>query len=248
MIMQKHRKISALFSFLPATAIVLSLSVTPTYAVGTTVCTGTLSSGTYQNIKVPTGATCTLNDVTVNGNIKGQAGASLIMSSSVVNGNVKLKSPATIGIGGPPLTGPIIGNTIRGNLYIKGATSDVLIADNTINGNVKVRKASGPSVVVGENAQNRIKGNLNVSNNNSPFGRVTGNVVNGNLKGLNNKIASNSFSNNNVGGNMKYNSNVGSNGIYTNNVAARLVCFSNSTAPFGGGNIAAVKLGQCSSL
>lgn len=235
--------LAVLFAILSA-----NLSGAPAYAASSTICTGALSSGTYRNIKVPAGATCTLSGVTVLGSINGLVGSSLIMSSSMVNGSVLLSSPATVGIGGPPLTGPIIGNTIRGSMTLTAPSSDVLVSGNTIGGNVSVTGAVGPSLVVGENAPNLIGGSLNVSNNNVPFARITGNTIRGNLRGLSNYIASNSFSNNIVNGSMTYSSNVGSNGIYTNQVTGRLSCYSNSGDPFGGGNTASSKLGQCTSL
>ena len=93
-------------------------------------CTGVAAfpnNRTGNDITVPTGATCTLSNVTVGGNVTVQPGGSLVMQGATIGGNLTANSPASIRIDALPsscaATSCSQPSIIRGDATISGTSS-----------------------------------------------------------------------------------------------------------------------------
>lgn len=100
---------------------------------GVTVCANdVLDSGTYANIVVGEGTTCTLSGIVVEGNIRAHQSADLTISNVVIDGNVSIwRTTGDISINGAQ---------VDGNVSVVGVSSTFLeIANSQIDGNVRLR-------------------------------------------------------------------------------------------------------------
>ncbi len=126
----------------------------PAAVAGDTICDGTISLGTFDNIIVPSGASCTLN------------------GTVVVNGNVQADGAEEVAIVGTSLDLIEIGGDVQitnsGNVGIHFAN---------IGGNVQLEKNSGDEVEIDDSI---IVGNLQCENN-IPNLEFSGNIVDGDL-------------------------------------------------------------------
>ena len=174
-----------------AGAIVLGLSLialappTPALAEERT-CRGTIGARTVDNLRVPDGATCTLNGTTLKGTVKVETRAVLYAFGVRVIGNVQAENARKVVVAR--------GSRIGGSVQV--VQSDIArVRGSRINGDVLFDDNSGVNAarrnVIGGNLQafqntggvrifnNRIDGNLQCkANNPRPVG--DGNVVQGN--------------------------------------------------------------------
>ena len=70
-------------------AVCALLAVAPAAQAEERVCRGTIGSTTVDNLRVPQGATCTLNGTRVEGTVKVERNATLFAKGSSVKGNVQ---------------------------------------------------------------------------------------------------------------------------------------------------------------
>ena len=119
-----------------------------------TACTSALSGNITGNVVVPSGASCTLSDVTVTGNVQVLQNASLTVDAT--------QQPATIG----------------GNVQATNCTFALLEGGVTVNGNVQIVQCAQQSGFVGPGV--KIGGNFQCINNagacEADLGDVHGNV------------------------------------------------------------------------
>ena len=104
-----------------------------------TNCTGTLTGSITGNIVVPSGASCTLSNITVTGNVQVLQNASLTVDAT--------QQPATI----------------SGNLQATNCAFTLLEGGVTVNGNVQIVQCSQKSGFVGPGV--KIGGNFQCTNN-----------------------------------------------------------------------------------
>jgi hypothetical protein len=184
----------------------LAVSAPPALADDTR-CMEVLPPGVYDNVVVPEGRDCFMNQATVRGNLKALPGSRLFVSSSEIRGNVEGDKPEALW-----LTRGIEGNFVGGNVAVTGAGAgapfqvpgggplvhvSVAICDTILpGGNVSIEKSSeetAGTVAVGspilECGGNELeKGNIFVQENFvSEFLVVIGNAVGGNLQVFKNR-------------------------------------------------------------
>jgi hypothetical protein len=185
-------------------------------------CAGTLT-GTFDNVTVPVGATCTLTNSTVRGNVKALENARLFMSNNQVRGNVEGDKASVV---------QVRSGTVGGNIQIKEGRSPnelgALVTDGTVvtGGDIQIEKMNTGQVRV-SNARVE-KGNI----------QITENITSGSLEIVGNHVAQNLQVFKNRGGGNKV--------VSGNTVGQDLQCKEN-TSPFTGGpNTAGDIEGQCS--
>ena len=129
-------------------------------------CRGTLGAVTVDNLRVPDGASCTLNRTQIKGTLKVERGATLRATAIRVVGNVQGENHRSVGISG--------GSRINGSVQIKqgGAFS---FDRNIVGSDVQISTNRGAIVL----NRNRIDGNLQCKEN-RPAPTGSGNVVQGN--------------------------------------------------------------------
>lgn len=144
------------------------LAAAPAYAEERT-CRGTIGGRTVDNLRVPSGATCTLRGTKVKGTVKVERGATLYASAIRVIGNVQAENARRVNV---------VGSRIGGSVQIvqsrNGSTLSKLHR-NTVKQDVQYFENRGVISV----ARNRINGNLQCKENRP---RPTGgrNIVGGN--------------------------------------------------------------------
>lgn len=184
-------------------------------------CTGTLT-GTFDNVTVPVGGTCTLLNSTVQGNVKALENARLFMSDTRVRGNVEGDKAAIV---------QVSGGTVDGNIQIKDGASPgelgAAVTGGTIvtGGDIQIEKMNTARVLVTD--ARVLKGNI----------QIVENWTSGGLEILRNHVAGNLQVFKNRGGGNKV--------VSGNTVSQDLQCKENS-APFTGGpNAAGETEDQC---
>jgi hypothetical protein len=144
-------------------------------------CTGTLAAGTYGNVVVPSGQTCTINSsVTVGGSVTLQSNATLNDLGAVINQNLLAGTGSNVSVGlssGYSGTAPRIG----GKIAISGA-HQVSIASAQVGGGLSVTNSSGTVSIINMNI---VQGGLTVTGNNGST-TVTGNQIGGKATCANN--------------------------------------------------------------
>ncbi len=110
-------------------------------AKGADSCTGTLADGTYKDVVVPRGASCSIGaDVSITHDLDVGAGATLVLTGATVGHDLRASAPAGIGISGAQVGHDvtITGTTgagpgrYSGNNYICGTAvgHDLIVADS----------------------------------------------------------------------------------------------------------------------
>jgi hypothetical protein len=132
-------------------------------------CRGTMGATTVDNLRVPSGATCTLAGTKVKGTLKVERGATLKASSIRVVGNVQAENARHVKV-----TGSHIGGSVQIVQSRNGATVSKLHG-NTVKQDVQYFENRGAISIT----SNRINGNLQCKANN-PRPTGGGNVVGGN--------------------------------------------------------------------
>jgi hypothetical protein len=150
-------------------AAVAAIVAVPTAMAEERKCRGTLNAITVDNLKVPKGATCTLNGTRVKGTIKVGRNATLVATNVKVVGNIQAENHRRVVVNG---TATRVGGSIQ---LVQGGSASVQKAK--VKGDVQLFENDGVQVV----STNRIDGNLQCKENDSdPTGG--GNVVGGNAE------------------------------------------------------------------
>jgi len=160
--MIKHLRIGSLTALVAATA---ALAVAPSALAEERTCRGTLGAITVDNLRVPQGATCTLNGTRVKGTVKVERAATLKATGIRVVGNVQAEGAASVN-----LRASTVGGSIQ---VVQGR--DSTLDRNTVKGDVQFFGNSGAIVIT----SNRIDANLQCKENN-PAPTGGGNIVQGN--------------------------------------------------------------------
>ena len=128
-------------------------------------CRGSIGAVTVDNLRVPQGATCTLNGTRVKGTVKVERAATLHASKIRVVGSVQAENHKQVNISG---------SAVGGSIQVKQGGGSSL-STNTVNGDVQYFTNRGTITI----RSNRIDGNLQCKEN-QPAPTGGGNVVQGN--------------------------------------------------------------------
>jgi hypothetical protein len=128
-------------------------------------CRGTLGAITVDNLRVPQGATCTLNGTRVKGTVKVERGATLNASGIRVIGNVQAEGAAQVNVASSQVGGSV--------QIVQGRSSR--LDRNLVGGDVQYFENRGAISIT----RNRVDGNLQCKANN-PRPTGGGNIVQGN--------------------------------------------------------------------
>jgi hypothetical protein len=148
-----------------AVAAFAALAAAPSALAEERTCRGTLGAITVDNLRVPSGATCTLNGTRVEGTVKVERGATLKASVIRVKGNVQAEGAKFVGIASSTVGGSI--QVVQGG----GSTAD----RNVVDGDVQYFENRGSIKIT----RNRIDGNLQCKAN-VPAPTGGSNIVQGN--------------------------------------------------------------------
>jgi hypothetical protein len=128
-------------------------------------CRGTIGATTVDNLRVPQGATCTLNGTRVKGTVKVERGATLKATRISVIGNVQAEGAANVNVAASNVGGRV--------QIVQGRNSK--LDRNAVKGDVQYFENRGTISIT----SNRIDGNLQCKEN-SPPPTGGGNIVQGN--------------------------------------------------------------------
>ncbi|MGL5865191.1 MAG: hypothetical protein ACRCYX_04855 [Dermatophilaceae bacterium] len=151
-----------------ATAFVVgsAVALAPTAAAEERVCRGSIGAVTLDDIRVPTGATCTLNGTALNGTLKVERGGTLYASRVRVNGNIQAEGHRLVRVYTSQVGGSV--------QLVQGGTVDV--RSTAIKGDAQLfSNATGRVTYL---ASNRVDGNLQCKDN-QPAPTGSGNIVQG---------------------------------------------------------------------
>jgi hypothetical protein len=202
-----------------------------------TLCTGTMTGGTFDNVVVPPGATCVLIEATVLGNVKALEDSRLRIDFSDIGGNVEgdkadvvqisvsdVRGQISIKEGGPAV-GPDPNFQVCG-FGMGFTTCEVVIAGgNVFFGGIQVEKTVGTVLIAGV----RVGGNVKVEANVVAAPEILflqNNIVHGNFEVFKNTGDGNKF-------------------VLGNTVQQSLQCFENEPPFLASGNTAGNAQGQC---
>lgn len=178
----------------------------PLASADDTTCTGIISSGSLDNVIVPSGDCVLTGSVVVDGNVK-QTGGNLKVDGIPVGGNVQAEGGGTT---------EVLEATVEGSVQIKKTTGlaqvhdsivgadiqveekndgSIRVVSNDVEGNVQIWKNSGSSIILVED--NLIDGNLQCKEN-VPGPTVSGNTVAGDIECAGDSIVGEQSSETNV--------------------------------------------------
>ena len=142
-------------------ALAMSLSAMPSAYAEERACRSTLGAITVDNLRVPEGATCTLEETTVKGTISVQSRAALRAFDVRVGGNVQSENARRVVVRSSSVGGSIQhvqggssvvrGNRVSGDVQMFSNRGDIVIARNRIDGNLQC-KSNSPAPTGGANA------------------------------------------------------------------------------------------------
>ncbi len=148
-------------------------------------CRGSLGRITVDNLRVPDGATCTLNGTTVKGTIKVESRATLVADSVRVVGNVQAENAKKVvvrngsRVGGSVQIvqggiGRVVRTNVQGDILYDDQGGKVAAIRSTVGGNIQAFQNTGGVGIRG----NRVDGNLQCKENHpAPVGG--NNIVDG---------------------------------------------------------------------
>jgi hypothetical protein len=179
--MQFTNKLAAL-----AGGITLSLALAPVALAEERSCRGTLGAVTVDNLRVPAGATCTLNGTNVKGTVKVERNAKLVASGIRVVGNVQAENARSVKVNGGSRVGgsvqvkqgggaSVTHSTIAGDIQYDSNVAALTASSNRVGGSIQVIKNTGGVTL----SSNRVDGNLQCKEN-RPAPTGGGNIVQGN--------------------------------------------------------------------
>lgn len=159
-------------------AVSAMLAVAPTAQAEERVCRGTIGAATVDNVRVPQGATCTLNGTRVEGTVKVERNATLVATGIRVKGNVQsegfknvLLRQGSVVVGSVQLdnglrggSGRVLNTRINGDLQFFSNDARMVAQGNTILANFQANQNTGGLVI----QNNRIAENLQCQSNNPP--------------------------------------------------------------------------------
>ena len=168
--------LSAGFFF--AIAVLASAVFAPAAQAEERVCRGTIGATTVDNLKVPQGASCTLNGTRVEGTVKVERNARLTANGVRVKGNVQSEGfknivlrEASVVVGSVQLenglrdgSGRVINTRINGDLQFFSNEARMIARGNTILANFQANQNTGGLAI--EN--NKVAENLQCQSNNPP--------------------------------------------------------------------------------
>jgi hypothetical protein len=148
-------------------------------------CRGTLGPVTVDNLRVPKGATCTLQGTRVKGNIVVRRGATLVARDIKVVGNIQAEKHENVVVNGASRVGGSIQIKQGGAASVRNARvkqdiqydhnrKALVAATNRVGGNIQIVGNSGGASVL----NNVVNGNLDCKEN-RPAPTGGGNVVKG---------------------------------------------------------------------
>lgn len=149
-------------------------------------CRGTIGAATVDNLRVPQGATCTLQGTTVKGTIKVESNAVLRAFGVRVVGNVQGENARKVVVRDGSRVGgsvqvkqggkaKVIDSQVDGDIQFDDNSAKNAARRNVVGGNVQAFQNNGGVAIFG----NRIEGNLQCKEN-SPHPTGGGNIVGGN--------------------------------------------------------------------
>jgi hypothetical protein len=167
--------------------IVLAAAVVPSPAFAEERrCRGTIGAVTVDNLRVPQGASCTLNGTFVKGTITVKENAVLVASGVRVVGNVQAENARRVVVKGSSRVGGSVQVKQGGAATVNGSrvTGDIQYDANSRYLRANRNKVGGSIQVVGNSGgaeifRNVVNGNLQCKEN-SPAPTGGGNVVGGN--------------------------------------------------------------------
>jgi hypothetical protein len=135
-------------------------------------CRGTINAVTVDNLRVPQGATCTLNGTKVKGTVKVGRGATLKASGIRVVGNIQAEGAARVNVTSSRVGGSVqivqgrhsklTGNTVKADIQYFENRGSIAITRNRVNGNLQCKENSpgptGGSNVVQGNKEDQCAG------------------------------------------------------------------------------------------
>ena len=128
------------------------------------VCRGTIGDRTVDNLRVPQGASCTLNGTRVEGTVKVERNAKLVASGIRVKGNVQSEEFRSVTLRQ--------GSRVVGSVQLKNGLDGGLgrVANSTINGDLQffsneARMAASGNTVLANLQANQNTGGLLIENN-----------------------------------------------------------------------------------
>jgi hypothetical protein len=131
-------------------------------------CRGTIGARTVDNLRVPQGASCTLEGTTVQGTIKIERRATLVAKDVRVIGNVQAENAKLVVV----KAGSRIGGSVQ---IVQGGAARV--GRSSVNADILYDENSGPLYVL----RNRVGGNVQAFQNNGGV-EIRGNRIDGNLQ------------------------------------------------------------------
>ena len=171
--------LAAVFAF--ALAACALLATAPAAQAEERTCRGTIGATTVDNLRVPQGASCTLNGTRVEGTVKVERNATLVANTIRVKGNIQsegfksiLLRQGSVVVGSVQLenglrggSGRVLNTRINGDLQFFSNDARMVARGNTLQANFQANQNKGGLVI--EN--NRIAENLQCqSNNPAPVG------------------------------------------------------------------------------
>lgn len=143
-----------------------TIALAPSAAADERTCRGSIGATTLDNVRVPTGATCTLTGTYLKGTLKVESGGTLYASRVRVTGNVQSEGHRYV---------RVLDSRVGGSIQLKqGSALD--LRRNIVTGDIQLlTNTTGAKYVY----SNRVNGNLQCKENRpAPIG--SGNVVAGN--------------------------------------------------------------------
>jgi hypothetical protein len=162
------------------------LVTTPVAMAEETSCRGTIGARTVDNLRVPSGESCTLDGTSVKGTITVERGATLRAQRVKVTGNIQAENHKYVTVTGGSTVGgsiqidqggafKVVNVQTKGSIQVVSNQGSSLLKQNRVNADIQVfSHRDGVRIV-----SNRIDGNLQCKEN-SPAPTGSGNIVQGN--------------------------------------------------------------------
>jgi hypothetical protein len=164
--------VSGLILFLSACGVSATPDETLT-AQGDFICRGLVTAVNQENVIVPSGASCTLENVTITGNILVEPRGALVARTVNVGGSVQADGHTRVTVTtSSRVTGDIqikqggsarvVSTRVGGTLEVESNVGTHFLSRNTVSGDMKVNANTGVSTTI---QFNRINGNLQCQDN-----------------------------------------------------------------------------------
>ena len=162
------------------------LVTTPVALAEETSCRGTIGARTVDNLRVPSGTSCTLEGTSVKGTITVEGGATLRARGVKVIGNIQAENHKYVAVTGGSTVGgsiqidqggafKIVNVQTKGSIQVVSNQGSSLLEQNRVNADIQVFSHRDGIRIV----SNRVDGNLQCKEN-SPAPTGSGNIVQGN--------------------------------------------------------------------